>query len=238
MRILVPILLMLVMNPNVVVAQRDSPVWNSYLPRIVLFDQRTTLDFELTFKKAGGPIRQMHTQIYILGYLEKDEAKILELAVDKQLTSKSSEDKKLLLEVLAEKKLVVVLGEKVAARADKAPVISRISGRSTRFGNCTDFAFSFDNSSLFKSIGKLKNFDHDSFVVSDHRYYDDKFKLMVFVPVNDCKYATRIPKEQRESYDFAHFGDRRTIIQYFKALPYRFQFKPLEDEGVVLLYID
>jgi hypothetical protein len=133
---------------------------------------------------------------------------------------------------------LILLEEQVAARADEPPVISSKSGRSIRSGNCTDFAFSFDNSKLFKSIGKLKNFDHDSFIDSDHRYYNDKFKLMVFVPVNDSKYATKIPKKQREFYDFAHFGDRQTIIQYFKALPYRFQFKPLDDEDVVLLYVD
>ena len=61
---------------------------------------------------------------------------------------------------------------------------------------------------------------------------------MIFVPVNDCKYATKVPKEQREFYDFAHFMDGKTIIQYFKPLPYRFQFKPLDEEGVVLLYVD
>ncbi len=36
----------------------------------------------------------------------------------------------------------------------------------------------------------------------------------------------------------AHFMDRDIIIQYFKPLPYRFQFKPLDEEGVVLLYVD
>ena len=61
---------------------------------------------------------------------------------------------------------------------------------------------------------------------------------MIYVPVNDCKYATKTSKEQREFYDFAHFIDCDTIIQYLKPLPYRFQFKPLDDEGVVLLYVD
>jgi hypothetical protein len=32
--------------------------------------------------------------------------------------------------------------------------------------------------------------------------------------------------------------DDETIIQYYKPLPYRFQFKPLDEEGIVLLYVD
>ena len=153
-------------------------------------------------------------------------------------TSKSNKRGKLLLEVLVEEKLVTILKTKVAKSAETPPRVSTTSGRAVRGGFCFDYAFSFDDSALFKSIGALKHFDRNNFVESDHRYYNDKFKLMIFVPVNDCKYATEIPKKQREFYDFAHFIDRETIIQYFKPLPYRFQFKPLDEEGVVLVYVD
>lgn len=232
-------LLIVVLPSSFALGQRDAPVWSSYLPRIALFDERTKLDFEVTFNKDGGPAEQSnHLQMYVLGYLGKDEAKILELAGDKKLTAKSRKQDKLLLDVLVEKKLVTLLETKVANSAEASPVISNKSGRSVRSGSCFDYAFSFNNSDLFKLIGALKNFDHQSFNDSDHRYYNDKFKLMIFVPVNDCKYATKIPKEQRGFYDFAHFMDNKTIIQYFKPLPYRFQFKPLDEEGVVLLYVD
>ena len=40
--------------PAIALAQRDAPVWDSYLPRISLFKERKTLDFELTFKKTGA----------------------------------------------------------------------------------------------------------------------------------------------------------------------------------------
>ena len=180
-----------------------------------------------------------HSQMYVLGYLAKDEATILKLAADKSLTYKSSKREKLLLDVLVDEELVTVLETKVAKRAASPPSISPTSGRSVRSGDCFEFAFSFDNAALFKSIGKLKNFDPSDFIESDHRYYNDKFKLLIFVPVNDSRFATKIPAKQREHYDFAHFMDQETVIQYFKPLPYRFQFKPLDDqEGTVLIYID
>ena len=239
MKLLLFTLCVVLTCPAVALAQRDAPVWNSFLPRIALFDERTTLDFEITFKKGGGPAEQSaHSQVYVLAYLEKDESRILELAADKKLTRKSEEKDKLLLDVLVNEKLVALLETKVAKESEAPVVISPKSGRASRGASCYDFEFSFNNNKLFETVGKLKSFDHTNFVESDHRYYNDKFKLMIFVPVNDCKYATRIPKKQREFYDFAHFMDRDTIIQYFKPLPYRFQFKPLDEEGVVLLYVD
>jgi hypothetical protein len=220
-------------------AQREAPVWHSFLPRISMFNERTTLDFEVTFMKGGGPHEQSaHSQMYVFGYLEKDEPQILQLAADKTLTTKSKDEKRLLLDVLVDEKLITRLETKVAKESELPAVTSSKSTRTLRGGNCYDFEFSFNNKSLFETIGKLKNFDQANFVDSDQRYYNDKFKLLIFVPVNDCKYATEIPEVQRELYDFAHFMDRETIIQYFKPLPYRFQFKPLDEEGVVLLYID
>ncbi len=220
-------------------AQRDAPVWDSYLPRIVLFNERTKLDFEITFMKSGGPGEQSpECQVYVFAYLEKDESKILEFAADKKLTTKAKGDEKLLVDELIQEDVVVQLETKTAKKSETPLVISPKSRRTIYGDSCYDFEFSFDNANLFKKIGKLKNFDHTSFVDSDHRYYNDKFKLMIFVPVNDCKYATLIPDRQRKFYDFAHFMDSETIIQYFKPLPYRFQFKPLDKENVVLLYVD
>ena len=57
---------------------------------------------------------------------------------------------------------------------------------------------------------------------------------MIFVPVNDSKYATKVSNQLRETHDFAHFRDSETILLYFKPLPYRFQFKPLGNEDVVI----
>ncbi len=239
MKIFVFTFLLILSNPIIAFAQRDAPVWDSFLPRIALFDERTTLDFEITFKKGGGPVKQRtHSQVYVLGYLEKDEARILELAADKKHTTKSNDEDRLLLDLLVDEKLVALLETKVAKESESPIVISPKSNRAVGGASYYDFEFSFDNGKLFKKLGKLKNFDPTSFVAFDHRYYNDKFKLMIFVPVNDCKYATEIPKAQRELHDFAHFMDGETIIQYFKPLPYRFQFKPLDEEGVVLLYID
>lgn len=230
---------MLFIWPNVALAQRDAPVWNSFLPRINMFNERDTLDFEFTFKKGGGPHEQSHVvQSYILAYLADDEEKINKLAVNQSLTTKNTEAEKLLIEHLVEQELVVVLETKTAKKQNVGRPISPRSGRKVRGGYSYDFEFSFDNKDLFKKVTSLKNFNPDRYVKSDNKVYDDKFKLLVFVPVNDSRYATKIPEEQRESYDFAHFMDSKTILQYFKPLPYRFQFKPLSDSGDVLIYID
>lgn len=225
--------------PAFACAQRDAPVYHSFLPRIAMLNERTTLDFEITYKKAGGPNNQSaRSQVYVLVYLEKDEAEILKLASDKELTTKSEDKEKLLLDVLVEEKLVTILETKVAEISESPIVISPRSGRTSRGDNCYDFEFSFDNGELFETIRKLKNFDETGFVRYANRCYNDKFKLMIFVPVNDCRYANKLPDEQRELPDFAHLIDLETIIQYFKPLPYRFQCTPLDDEDVVLLYID
>lgn len=237
MRLLI-LVLILIVHSTTAMAQRDPPVWNSYLPRIVMFDERDTLDFELTYNKAGGPHEQTHCQMYVLAYLEQDEVTIKKLAADSKFTMKTKDDRKLLLDVLQEKKLAVVLDTKVAVCAEKPPVVSARSTRSVRSGHCTDFEFSFDNGQLFQSISKLGNFDSDNVVASPGQLYNDKFKLMIFVPVNDSRYATKIPEGQQQLYDFAHFVDSKTIIQYFKPLPYRFQFVRFEKSGDVGVYID
>jgi hypothetical protein len=221
-----------------VTAQRDPPVFDCSLPRINLFKERTKLDLELTFQKAGGPTEQSpESQVYILGYLEKDELRILELAADDERTDKNKSEK-LFLDELLKERLVVQLDTKIAPKAKLPLVTSPQSGRTLTGGYCYDFAFGFENSKLFEAIGGLKNFDKSNYIDSDNRYFNDKFKLLVFVPVNDCKYATLVSEKQRAFYDFAHFMDSKTVIQYCRPLPYRFQFKVLDKDGTVLLYVD
>src|SRR5262245_26504389 len=217
-------------------AQRDSPVFSSYLPSITLFNERATLDIELLFCKAGGHIETTEHQMYVLCYLEKDEARILELAADKMHTSKKQQGAKLLLDVLGEEKLVAILDTKVAKREVNKPDQEQQPRNPGKGGHSYKYSFSLDNGTLFKTISGLKNFKVE--MESGRSEYNDKFKLLVFVPVNDCKYATKIPKELRDMYDFAHFYDSNTILLYFKPLPYRFQFKPPDERGAVELYVD
>jgi len=139
---------------------------------------------------------------------------------------------------LKDEKLATVLDIQVAKHEEVKPDYRDKPRRMARGDYSFKYSFSFNNSSLFKSIRKLKHFDAKNFVDSDHRYYEDKFKLMIFVPVNDSKYAAKVSKELRATPDFAHFMDSETILLYFKPLPYRFQFKPLDEEGVVLIYVD
>jgi len=223
--------------PAIALAQRDAPVWDSYLPRISLFKERKTLDFELTFKKNGGPIEQSpECQMVVFAYIEKDELKILEMAVDKNLTTKNQDDEPLLIEKLLKEKLLVQLETKVSKKAETPLTNSPKTNRTINGGNCYDFEFSFDNVDLFEKVGSLKNFKHSNAVSADSRLSKDKFKLMIFVPVNNSRYATLLPEKQNKFYDFAHFMDSETIIQYFKPLPYNFQFN--QNGKDIWVYVD
>jgi hypothetical protein len=236
MKYLLPSLLAVLWISPPVLGQRDPPVFSSYLPSITLFNERATLDFDLLFCKAGGPIEHTEHQMYVLGYLEKDEARILELAADKKLTSKKQEGAKLLLDVLEVEKLAAILDTKVAKREVMKLDEEQQPRNPGQRGHTYKYSFNLNNGLLFKTIGGLKNIKVER--ESGRRYYTDKFKLLIFVPVNDCKYATKIPKELRNTYDFAHFYDSDTILLYFKALPYRFEFKPPDEQGAVELYVD
>jgi hypothetical protein len=221
--------------PTPTLAQRDPPVFSSYLPSITLFNERASLDFDLLFCKAGGPIEHTEHQMYVLGYLEKDEARILELANDKMLTSKKQQGAKLLLDVLEQDKLAAILETKVAKRLTKTDEEQQLR-KPGKGGHSYNYSFSLNNGSLFKTIGDLKNFKVE--MESGRRHYNDKFKLLIFVPVNDCKYATKVSRELQDMYDFAHFYDSDTILLYFRPLPYRFQFTPPDEHGAVELYVD
>ena len=72
------------------------------------------LHLDLLFCRQGGVPEHREYQMYLLVPLQKDEAKILEMAADKSLTDKRKKDSKLLLNVLEEEKLATVLGVQVA----------------------------------------------------------------------------------------------------------------------------
>jgi len=218
--------------------QRDAPVWDSYLPRVVTYNQRTNLDFELTWHKGGGPSKQLsHAQMYVLLYLEKDEPQILELAKEEKHTNKKNKEEDLILAVLEKKKLAIVLAVELAD-ADKSDATSKLK-KKLRGGSNFDFEFSFDYSEILTKHKELGNFNEANVDSSPSlgQTYNDKVKLMLFIPVNDCPLATLVPEELRKSHDFAHLMDLDTSIQYFKPLSQSFQLRQLKD-GDVVAYID
>ena len=81
MRILPIALLLSCLFADSVLAQRDPPVWDSFLPRTVVYKEKLKTDLELTWNKGGGPREaRSQAQMYLLLYHKKDEEKILELA--------------------------------------------------------------------------------------------------------------------------------------------------------------
>jgi len=231
-------------------AQRDAPVWECYLPKVSIYHEQTeknpALTIDLLFKKNGGPHEHTEHQAYVLVYLKKDEEQILKLAGDPQLTKKQNEKtSKLFLDLLVEKKLVVSLDSQVAQ-------INRHAGsryadvRGTPKQSAADslmeftfpFKFTFTYERLFQSVQKLGNFNLQSVnVVGKEVWFDDKFKLMVFVPVNDSRHANKVSSRIREAYDFANGMNFETALLYFRPLPYEFEFKKY-GEDTLLIYIN
>ena len=177
---------------------------------------------DLLYARTGGPHENAEHQMYLLAYLKKDEDSILKLASDRSLLDKKKRDKKMLLEVLKDKGLVAVLDSKVAQRTDEEV-------------DTFPFHFSFRYSDLFAKIKTLKNFELTNTTPSDGIYFNDQFKIIVFVPVNDSRYADKVAPHMRSHGDFAnipansaHPDDSllylRTPLLYFKPLPYDFQF--------------
>jgi hypothetical protein len=225
--------------------QRDAPVWESFLPQISVYhdaaDAPRSLIVDFLFMKSGGPHEHTEHQAYVLAYLKKDEEQILKLAADPQLRSKKNEKTKRFLDVLVEKKLVATLDSQVAkiiemrmARQVKLKPGSQSADTEWVF----PFKFTFSYETLFRSVQQLGNFDLKSVdVVGDYTWFNDKFKLIVFVPVNDSAQANKVSAELRKMYDFAGLMDFENSLLYFRPLPYEFQFKKYGADGL-LVYIN
>lgn len=96
------------------------------------------------------------------------------------------------------------------------------------------------NSSLtvFQSVSKLGNFHPEKAGVSaSETWFDKKFKLIVFLPVNNSRHATKVSKELREMWDFANVMNTFTALLYFRPLPYEFGFKKYREDKP-LVYIN
>src|SRR5688500_1135688 len=179
---------------STVFGQRDAPVWESYLPRVSIYhddsNNHPAITVDFLFKKNGGPHEHTEHQAYILVYLKRDEVEILKLAGDPELIKKQNEKTKLFLDVLVEKKLVVALESQVA-KIGKTPRFADVKGNPKRAGSDTlaefsfPFKFTFTYETLFQSVRKLGNFNSENVnIVGKSTWFNDKFKLMVFVPVN------------------------------------------------------
>src|SRR5262249_54543561 len=100
------------------------------------------------------------------------------------------------------------------------------------------FKFSFTYETLFSSLQKLGNFRADNVTDSGSTmWFNDKFKLLVFIPVNDSPYATKVSAELRKRDDFASVMEFETSLLYFRPLPYELNFTKYR-ESKLLLYIN
>lgn len=234
-----------------VFAQRDPPSAECNLACITVFHKDPhTISVDLLFKKTGGPHEHFERQMYILAYLKSDEAEIMKLASDPSLLDKNAPDKKMVLDVLLEKKFVAILETKAVIRNNYDPVMYRDvivqkpgknadnDEKANLEWQTYPFKFTFTNEELFKTINQLANFHADNVVNSDDVYFNEKFCFLAFVPVNDSKYASKIPAEMRKSLDFAGLpGNYKTPLLYFRPLPYELQFAKTR-LGEIKIYIN
>ena len=230
-------------------AQEDSPVWESYLARIAAYHpDRLSTSVEFVWEKGGGPHEHKEHQVYLLAYLQKDEKDILELMKDPRLTTKAevqkpdgTKDDDKILDVLLARKLVIVLETTVATRTDR--VANAADPKTAGTGREFPFTCKFENALLFERVRALPGFDAKApvrvrSVDSYQDWFQEDFKLMPFIPVNDCKYADKVKPENKTDYDFT-YGEYRTdgnIAQYMRPLPYVFTLTQLSS-GEVLVYI-
>jgi len=252
MRMIWLLLLVVFLCVSPAFGQRDAPVWEAYLPQFSIYHDQSkgqdaiTIDF--LFKKNGGPVEHTEHQAYILVYLKKDEEQILKLAGDSRLVNKENEKtRKPFLDFLVEKKLVVPLDSQVAkinSRDGTMPRFPDVRGNPKRSGVDTlakfsfPFTFTFTYEMLFESVRKLGNFAAENVeTFGKSRHFNDRFKFMVFVPVNNSANATKVSPELRKTWDFAYPMDSSTALLYFRALPYELNLQTYQ-EKTLLIYIN
>lgn len=230
--------------------QRDAPVYESYLPQFSIYHDTSNghnaITIDLLFKKNGGPVEHTEHQAYLLVYLKKDEAEILKLAGDAELVKKQNEKTaKPFLNLLVEKKLVVPLESQVAKingsrtpRFADARGYPRRSGVDTLANHSFSFKFTFTYETLFQTVRGLGNYSSatEQIYTKKITYFHDKFKFIVFVPVNNSAQATKVSPEIHQSWDFANVMNDSTSLLYFRPLPYELDMQTYEKK--VLIYIN
>jgi len=230
--------------------QRDAPVYESYLPQFAIYHDTSkgnnAITIDLLFKKNGGPAEHIEHQAYILVYLKKDEEQILNLAQDAELVKKEREKTaKTFLQILVDKKLVVPLESQVAKinggrtpRFADARGYPRRSGVDTLANHSFPFKFTFTYETLFQTVRGLGNYSPatEEIYTKKITYFHDKFKFIVFVPVNNSAQANKVSPEIHQSWDFANVMNDTTSLLYFRPLPYELDMETYEKK--VLIYIN
>ena len=230
--------------------QRDAPVYEAYLPQFSIYHDDSkghdaiTIDFLL--KKNGGPMEHTEHQAYILVYLKKDEEQIMKLAGDAELVKKANEKTaRTFLQILVAKKLVVPLESQVARinggrtpRFADARGYPKRSGVDTLEGHSFPFKFTFTYETLFRTVRGLGNYSPATEEIYTEKitYFHDKFKFIVFVPVNNSAQANKVAPEIHKSWDFANPMNYATSLLYFRPLPYELDMETYEKK--VLVYIN
>ena len=98
--------------------------------------------------------------------------------------------------------------------------------------NAYAYNFQVSCAEIYEQVRKLKNFDETKTKGnSSVTFFMDRFKILLFAPVNDSKYANKVSEKAKE-FDYSHGGGLpargngySTPILYFRPLSYSFQLR-------------
>lgn len=214
-------------------AQGVPPVRQNYLsPVSVETGKEACLDVRFSYHKDGGLRYHDQRQAQLLIYLKKDEAEILKIArvaekLDNPKTDLAPFDK-----LMADRKLIIPLEAKLAKR-----LVGAAEKPKRRYQFPLDsffFNFQLDYDTLLTTLKKLDHFDKQNVIKNrDTTTYRDEFGLIVFVPLNNSRYATLVPQRLRKLSDVGKFYRAEAPILYFRPLPCNFQMDQ-HDEDISL----
>jgi hypothetical protein len=232
MKTIVRVAIICLLSQSIAFAQRDPPLLECYLPVIIATHlDGNKIGIDLVLKKETGPTEHREHQIYLLGYLLEKEGEVLKIcAEDELLNKRKGGESKLFLDVLLEKQLVVSIDTKIAPRSGFAGQDvkgnyadgTKVGREKTDFLriNTFEYSFSIPYDQLYEKVSSLKDFGSKK---TRWGMYESKFKILAFVPVNDCKYAKDVRDGVRGENDVGRHGNPLTPILYCRPLPYEFQ---------------
>jgi hypothetical protein len=170
----------------------------------------------------------------------------LKLAADSELVDKKNEKTaKTFLQILIDKKLVLPLESQVARiNGGRTPRFADARGYPKRSGVDTldrhsfPFKFTFTYETLFQIVRGLGHYSPatEQIYTKKITYFHDKFKFIIFVPVNNSAQANKVAPEIHKSWDFANPINDATSLLYFRPLPYELDMQTYEKK--VLVYIN
>ncbi|MFH1194060.1 MAG: hypothetical protein V1720_00025 [bacterium] len=196
---------------TILYSQHCCPICESYLGNISVAHYEDSLKINIQYCKLGGNPHGTAYQFYLIGYLAKNESKLLALDRENITIYKHS----------------IVLQNKVIGADDNAVENSKIKESGISFNH---YSYQFRDTIVFeindlakKIISSFEiNGDSDSTVIGGWGSYNEKFKIAVFIPLLDdvINSTSNLLPEDKHECNYANLP-----YLLFQPLPYTFEIK-------------